>query len=243
MKIRTYVDRALNIGHTFELPPNVYHHVIKVLRLAVNAEFFIFNGQGGDYKAQIISVDKKKAVIQLTEFFANPTIIQQPINLVQAISRGDRMDFTLQKAVELGVNEITPIFSENGKVKLQGERLQKKLRHWHEIIVSATEQCGRPDLAKLNPPQSFIQLVSTEDNHSHKLILDPSSSKGFGCLKNTRKPIKVMIGPESGFTRPELDLAQQYNFKALKIGPRILRTETAAMAAITTIQVLFGDIT
>ncbi len=240
MKIRTYVDRPLNIGHTFELPPNVYHHVIKVLRLVVNAEFFIFNGQGGDYKAQLINIDKKKALIQITEFFADPIIILQPIHLVQAISRGDKMDFTLQKAVELGVNEITPIFSENCRVKLHGERLQKKLRHWHEIIVSATEQCGRSDLAKLNPPLSFIQFVITEDHHSHKLILDPSADKGFGCLKNTREPIKVMIGPESGFTQSELDLAQQYDFKTLKIGPRILRTETAALAAITTIQVFLG---
>jgi len=241
MKIRTYVDLPLKTNDKFELPPNIFRHLIKVLRLSINDEFYIFNGQGGNFKAQLISVDKKKAMAQIGELFSDPHTNLQKIHLAQAVSRGDRMDFALQKAVELGVNEITPVFSDNSTVKLREERLQNKIRHWQEVIISATEQCGRTDLAILNKPLSFSQLVTSTPPSSHKIILDPSSDQSFASLGSLNKGIQIMIGPESGFTQTELNLAQECDFIPIKLGPRVLRTETATMAAITTIQVLFGD--
>ncbi len=242
MKIRVYIDSPLETGDIFELPPKVFHHLVKVLRLSINSEFFVFNGQGGNCKARLISIEKKRAKAEINAFIADSITPGQRIHLAQAISRGDRMDFALQKAVELGVSEITPVFAENSAVKLPKERLQNKIRHWHEIMVSATEQCGRSDLPKLNIPFSFAQFVAIEDRHSCKIILDPHSEKSFGSLHQPGENILVMIGPESGFTHTEIALAQKNGFKSIKLGPRVLRTETAAIAAITTIQVLFGDI-
>lgn len=215
------------------------NHIVRVLRLGIDASLIIFNGQGGEYEAVITEISKRQVQVKLKSFIQKNNESPLIIHLGQVISRGEKMDFTIQKAVELGVTEITPLFSERCEVKLSQERWEKKLNHWQKIIINACEQSGRTILPKINKP---IELVAWFANcHAEKkIILHPHETNNLKTLTKVNH-FAITIGPEGGFSEDEIALAKLKEFDCLQIGPRILRTETAALTMLAALQTQFGD--
>lgn len=237
---RVYQPSILQSGLELALNQEAANHLVRVLRLETQSPIRVFNGEGGEYAAIIHSIKKNQVVIKIGEYFPVSTESPIQIHLGQGISRKEKMDYTVQKAVELGVTYITPLLTERCGVKLSNERWEKRLQHWRAIIVSACEQSGRNNLPVIAEPKSLYNWLATEQADL-KLILNPTGEKKLGEL--TAKPVTVnlLIGSEGGFTKAESDLALQHGFVNLRLGPRILRTETAAVATITAIQSYFGD--
>jgi 16S rRNA (uracil1498-N3)-methyltransferase len=215
------------------------------LRLNVGDKAIVFNGDGADYGCELISI--KKNVVHITILDATPIHNESPLNitLLQAISSGDRMDFTIQKAVELGVKHIQPISSQRSVVKLSAERAEKRTEHWQNIAASACEQSGRAFVPKVSTPlnfsQLFLNLGKTHSTDQLKITLAPN---GNLLLKEIKKPVGeifLLIGAEGGLTADEISLANANGFESVLLGPRILRTETAALAVISSLQTLWGD--
>lgn len=237
---RIYISTKLATGDTVELDENSFNHTVRVLRLKQGAAIILFNGEGGEFEAELSLVEKKRAEATMGQF--HPTDCESPlqISLGQCISRGEKMDFTIQKAVELGVTEITPLFSERCGVKLQGDRLEKKEQHWQSVIISACEQSGRNFVPRLNATQDFEQW-SRECNAEHKLILDPKGKRSLANLNPPNDKLLLVMGPEGGLSDNEIAYAVKQGFVGIQLGPRILRTETAALATLSAIQTLWGD--
>lgn len=236
---RLFVDQIMQSNTLITLSTSSTHYLKNVLRLKVGASLRVFNGQGGEYQAQIRSIDKKSTELALGEFVDHQVESPLQLHLVQAVSRADRMDFTLQKAVELGVQSISPVISEYSNLKINDQRASKRFAHWQGILQSATEQSGRTQLAQLNPLQPLTTWL-TQSTHSNCLLLEPSAESRFATLKQQTQ-FTLLIGPEGGFSEPELALAKQHGVQAVSLGPRILRTETAGIAALSLLQGKFGD--
>ena len=237
---RLYLNQPLSINTDCELSPEAAHHAIKVLRLTAGKPITVFNGLGSEYTAIIKSIEKKSVTIQITE--KRDTNKESPLHthLALALSKGDRFDWALQKATELGVTEITPLFTERTEVKLNNERAEKKHQHWQNTLISACEQCQRNVLPKLNQPVTltgFLQKLPACDlhfmlHHHAEQVLDTDLQPKSICL---------LVGPEGGFSDNEFNQAQSVNVKALTLGPRVLRTETAPLAALSVLQSCWGD--
>jgi 16S rRNA (uracil1498-N3)-methyltransferase len=239
---RIYQNIELIPGQFILLNEMSRSHLIQVLRLTVGDEFIIFNGQGGEYQAVISEIQKNKCLAQVNLYNAITRESPAHIHLVQAMAKGEKMDFIIQKSVELGVTEITPIFSRYSEVRLEGERLQNKLRRWQEIIMHAAQQCGRTLLPKLNSPLTFRQYFEKPNTaQQNQLILHPYEAKTLQEISFIKAPTSVLVGPEGGFSEEEIQLAKNNHFQAVKLGPRILRTETASVAAISILQLQIGD--
>jgi len=238
---RIYHPHALEVGLNVELGSDAANHVGRVLRLPVDAQIILFNGQGGEYCAKLIESGKKN-VSAFVETF-NDKCIESPlrIHLGQGVSRGDKMELTIQKAVELGVTEITPLFTERCGVKLSGERLEKKLNQWHKIVISACEQCARNTLPVIHKPKS-LEVWASEQTNELKLNLHPRASYSINSLPEPQHGIRLVIGPEGGLSDAEIDYASQQGFDEVLIGPRVLRTETAGLTVISALQTRFGDL-
>lgn len=248
---RIYQNTEFSIGQTIALNEDAFGHTVRVLRLKDNDEIRLFNGltqngQNGDFQAKLINVSKKHADAQIISF--QEKNVESPLNihLGQGISRGDRMDFTLQKSVELGVNTITPIFTERCGVKLNKERLAKKHEQWQKIVISACEQSGRSSVPKVNEPISLQDWLA-QPTQALKINLHPKATHSIMGLpvQNTieQARVRLLIGPEGGLSDDEILQANQSGFTDVLLGPRILRTETAALTAITALQCRFGDLT
>jgi len=227
-------------GMLFTLSEDAHHHLFTVLRSREGEELDVFNGQGEAWRARITQLMKKQGQIEFLEKINNNSESPLKIHLAQAVSKGDRMDFVMQKATELGVTEITPIITERGNVKLDAERWEKKHAHWNQIIISACEQSGRDTLPILHP---VIELPAwfSELKEGLRFILSPHVSESLDSLQ---KPdhVTLLIGPEGGLTDHEINLAvTRFNFQAIKLGPRVLRTETAAITALSVLQYVWGD--
>lgn len=216
------------------------NHLLRVLRLKPGAKIQIFNGAGGEYSTELIGVEKKHALIKVHQFSAITKESPLTIHLGQSISRGEKMDYTIQKSVELGVSKITPLITEFGNVKLSPERFAKKLEHWRGIIISACEQCGRNYLPEITSPQ-LLSTWLAERNETLKLILEPQAESRLQDIGETPLAVCLLIGAEGGLSEDEIGLAKSYHFTAIQLGPRILRTETAAVAAIAILQARWGD--
>jgi 16S rRNA (uracil1498-N3)-methyltransferase len=241
--IRIFEDSSLSLNTPISLSEFGAQHIAKVLRMRQDDEFILFNGLGGEYRTVITSITKKEVIVTPVEYIERS--IESPINihLVQVLSKGDKMDFTLQKAVELGVTEITPITSSRCTIRLKDDRLDKKNESFKRIIISACEQCGRTIIPKLNP---IIDMSDFLNNHSpnlngHKLILDPFCDTHIKNLQPSND-YTLLIGPEGGLSDEEIKQAQDKGFTSVLLGPRILRTETAALVAMSILQSSFGDI-
>ncbi len=236
---RIYTPQILTEHASIELDEAAANHVSRVLRMKVDRQLFIFNGEDQHhFSAKIISVDRKAVCVKLVEKI--PTHLESPlhIHLGQAISKGDRFEFAIQKAVELGVNEITPLWTEHCDVKLNSERLDKKMRQWQQIAVSACEQSGRDIVPIIHPAiQLAPWLTATEADE--KWVLDPRGLPQEGAVHVSTACI--LVGPEGGLSDQEVANACEKQFKAKLIGPRILRTETAALTAVCLMQNLWGD--
>jgi 16S rRNA (uracil1498-N3)-methyltransferase len=238
---RFYQASPLIPEQTVTLTEDVFGHAIRVLRLPVDEQLILFNGDGNDYVCQLTDISKKQATAKvLTQL---PVNNESPvhIHLGQVISRGDRMDFVLQKSVELGVNTITPLFSERCGVKLTGDRLVKRQQQWQKIVHSACEQCGRAVIPQVMPPIELTDWLNQPDN-ALKLSLHPRAQGSISQLPQPASSVRLVIGPEGGLSADELAHCQQAGFIDVLMGPRVLRTETAALAAITLIQSHFGDL-
>lgn len=248
---RIYQQQPLSVGETITLCDDAFGHTIRVLRLKIGDGLTLFNGELndcslGEYQAEITQVSKKNAQVLIKSFIAKDNESPLNIHLGQGISRGDRMDFTLQKSVELGVNTITPLFTERCGVKLTGERLQKKLDQWQKIVNSACEQSGRCTVPTVLPAV-YLDEWLLQQTASLKLNLHPKAQYSImnlpeSNITDSQQRVRLLIGPEGGLSDDEINRANEASFVDVLLGPRILRTETAALTAITALQCRFGDI-
>jgi 16S rRNA (uracil1498-N3)-methyltransferase len=237
---RLYTPQPLPLEQTIELEVAAGHYIGKVLRMQEKQQVILFNGADEQVSAQITSVSKKLVRVFVTATLAGPQPSVLYTHLGQVMSRGERMDFAIQKATELGVNEITPLFSRRCEVKLDPQRQTKRVAHWQQIAISACEQSGRIDIPCIHAPQlldTWIQNTLADV----KLVLHPHQTK---ALESKIKPSScaLLIGPEGGLTQEEVEQAQTHGYTGLSLGPRILRTETAPIAALTLLQYIWGDL-
>ena len=237
---RIYTPQALAVNTPLQLADDAANHVGRVLRMQAGQVLQLFNGDGNNYAATIADVSKKQVSVTITDASSNPVESPLRIHLGQAISRGDRMDFAIQKAVELGVTEITPLFTERCGVKLDGERLTKRNEQWQKIAISACEQSGRSVVPQVHPAIS-LDLWLAQHTNSLRLTLDPWASATIKTV-TASQDIRLVIGPEGGFTEHEVSATSLAGFTGIQLGPRVLRTETAALTAISALQLQFGDL-
>jgi 16S rRNA (uracil1498-N3)-methyltransferase len=236
---RIYTPQTLAGSSLVELEQQASHHINKVLRMQEGDSLILFNGDGFDYSARIDSIHKKSLSASMDVAIASETESPLSIHLGIGISKGDRMDWIMQKATELGVTTITPLFTERTEVRLKGERLEKKHQHWQQIIISACEQSGRSVLPQL-APATRIDMWTENTQAEKKFVLHHRSTQTLDG-KDTPKSIVLLVGPEGGLSEAEIMAAEKHNFDALALGPRVLRTETAPLAALSVLQFLWGD--
>ncbi len=237
--IRIYQPQQFETGQTIVLDKSASNHLIRVLRLKDKQTFTLFNGKGGEFLASL-QITGKKATVYIQSFTETDNESPLKIHLLQGISKGERMDFVVQKSTELGVSQITPVICQRTVVNLKGERLQKKRQHWQKIAISACEQSGRNLLPEISSVCKLSSLATSSTNEL-KLFLDPLANININSLQPETTQLTILIGPEGGLTEPEMEQARQLGFKGIKLGPRILRTETAALSSIAMAQLLWGD--
>ncbi len=237
---RLYLPQPLKTGTTISLDSAVVHYVRNVLRLKQYAPLVVFNGKGGEFSAKIQNLTRKSAVISIAEWIDREIESPIKIDLGLGISRGERMNFALQKAVELGVNRICPIISTRTVVQLKGERKKIKHIHWEKIVHNSGEQCGRNYLPIVASPEQLCDWILNKNGL--KLFFDPDSDKTLQDFDRPQRHIFILSGPEGGFTDMEQSQAKAAGFLAIRLGPRILRAETAVLAAVAAIQTLWGDL-
>lgn len=238
---RIYHPSPLIVDQQVELAPDAVNHLVNVLRLKPGHPIVLFNGDGNEYSAELLTIEKRKACASVDAKLSISVESPLAIHLGQGISRGDRMELVMQKAVELGVTDITPLITERCGVKLNEQRWQKKLQQWQKIIISACEQCGRNSLPTLHPATQFNDWV----NHSTqqlRLTLHPRAEKSIRHLSVPPQGVRLLIGPEGGFSDGEIYTTEEAGFQTVQLGPRVLRTETAALATITALQAMYGDL-
>ncbi|WP_426207978.1 16S rRNA (uracil(1498)-N(3))-methyltransferase [Massilia sp. TWP1-3-3] len=239
---RFYCDTPLAAGLTIALPDAVAHH-LHVLRLLPGAELRLFNGDGAEYVARLDSVEKRRASASIKAQVARDVELPFEITLVQALPEASKMDWIIEKAVELGVAAIQPLTTQRCVVRLAGERAEKKLAHWRGVIVAASEQSGRNRLARIAPMEDFHAWTGQQSMHK-RILLTPRAEKTVSVWARHQPPqaLSLMIGPEGGFTLQEEDAAIASGALALSMGPRILRTETAGMAVVAALAALWGGL-
>jgi 16S rRNA (uracil1498-N3)-methyltransferase len=237
---RVYSPQTMAIGDCIELETGAARHLTSSLRMNSGQLVTLFNGQGGEYTAELVEAKKGKASVRITEFDQTDRESSLSIHLGIGISRGERMDWIIQKATELGVSKITPLFTERCEVKLSGDRLAKKIIHWQQVAISACEQSQRNKVPKINDPLKPDQWQTSCDA-SLKLVLHHRAEKSLGDMFAPSAEIALLIGPEGGLSEYEIEQAISLDFSPLALGPRVLRTETAPLAAISILQSLWGD--
>ena len=242
---RAYVDATLAIGARLALPDNAAAHLMRVLRLGVGDACVLFNGDGRDFEARIVAADKRGAEAEIVGVRVIDNESPLRIVLVQGIARGEKMDWLLQKATELGVHAFVPVNSERSEVKLAGERLGKRVAHWRSVVVAACEQSGRACVPAVAAPESLADAVASLPADTKRFLLDPAADTGIADLRQTAgqdPPYVLAVGPEGGWSPRDRAVLLEAGFTALRLGPRILRTETAGIAAIAALQSSFGDL-
>jgi 16S rRNA (uracil1498-N3)-methyltransferase len=238
---RFYCPTILAPGAIVSLPANAAIHASKALRLKAGDAAILFNGDGHDYVCELLACQKNTVSAKIKAIRHNDSESPLRITLAQAISSGDRMDFTLQKAVELGVTAIQPLASQRSIVKLTPERVEKRREHWQNVVVSACEQSGRAIVPAVAAPQSLAAWLADVDRYSVRLTMSPLAEKALRDLPPPSGEVCLLVGCEGGLTENEIAMASNKDFQAIKLGKRILRTETAPLAALAAMQVLWGD--
>ena len=240
---RVYVDSPLTAGSVVELPPDTAGHLAKVLRARGGDELVLFNGDGREFSGAIDTVRGSRVCASVGE--SRPVDRESPfaVTLVQCVPRGDRMDFVVQKATELGVTRIVPVLSQRSVVRLDGRQAESKAAHWRAVAVSACEQCGRNRLPVLETALPLLDYLGESAlTAGPRMVLEPDSEPPRrGAAQDSTLDAEIAIGPEGGFTLDELEAFRVAGFSRIGLGPRILRTETAAIAALTWLQTRFGD--
>jgi 16S rRNA (uracil1498-N3)-methyltransferase len=248
---RVFVDGALISGEIIELPRDTASHLAKVLRARAGDEFVLFNGDGREFTGAIESVRGSRVSASIGAARSIDRESPFAVTLVQCVPRGDRMDFIVQKATELGVARIVPVLSQRSVVRLDESQSASKQAHWHAVAVSACEQCGRnrvPDVEAPQPLLHYLGALAVESPGMLRLVLEPEQASEThwrpGSIEADAAPLNgaiIAIGPEGGFADEELEAFELSRFRRTGLGPRVLRTETAAIAAITVLQARFGD--
>lgn len=247
--LRFYSPEKLRVGASIKLSDNAAIHATKVMRLNVGDTLKLFDGDGFDYICELLSVKKSEVIakVEASESVNNESPLY--ITLLQGISSGDRMDYTIQKAVELGVAAIQPLSTERSMVKLTAERAEKRLEHWQNVVIAACEQSGRAKVPKVANPVNLttwlranIYAGSGDEDFRHaRILLNPIGAKQLSVLPKSTQNIQLLIGAEGGLSQAEIELAINHGFQSVVLGPRILRTETAALTAIAALQTVLGD--
>lgn len=236
---RLYVPLALAEGNSLELDDESGHYIRTVLRLKSEHDVILFNGHGGEYLCTLTEVSRKIVVVHIKQWLDRT--VESPLQIVLGlgIARGDRMDFAVQKAVELGVNHITPLLTERCVVQFKGEKKPQRLLHWQKIVQHACEQSGRTAVPEL---LEIAQLTHWLDKQQGlKVFLDPYAQTSLADLKPEHMKVTLLTGPEGGFSDQERELAKAAGFIPVRLGQRILRTETASLSALSAVQMLWGD--
>lgn len=239
---RVHVDEPLAVGREIALPDSAAAHLGRVLRLGVGDACVLFNGDGHDYAARIVAMNKRELRVAIDSM--EPVTRESPLKLVllQGVARGEKMDLILQKATELGAHAFHPLWSQRSEVKLDEARAEKRLAHWRSVVSSACEQSGRAFVPEVAAPVSLSAVLAALPAGGLRLILDPQGEFSFGTLAlDVAQPVYVAIGPEGGWSDLDRTQLRAAGFRGLKLGPRILRTETAGLAAIAALQARFGD--
>ena len=237
---RFYLDHTLALGARFSLPPGPARHAAKALRLAPGDTITLFNGQGGEYSARIERIHKDDVAVNVTGFAEVERESPLRVLLAQGISSGERMDYTLQKAVELGVAAIQPIAAKRSVVKLAGERADKRVMHWQGVVASACEQSGRNQVPPVAPPLTLADWLGRH-GAGRLLFLSPLAEAHLADLPPPDTLDCLVAGPEGGFESDEIAALHAAGAVPVRLGPRVLRTETAALAALAAMQTLWGD--
>ncbi|MEZ5502095.1 MAG: 16S rRNA (uracil(1498)-N(3))-methyltransferase [Halioglobus sp.] len=236
---RIYTDQALHSDTVVTLESEPSRHLARVLRLGVGDRLTLFNGGAGEYPAEITAIDKSCVHARTGTHLRAERESLLNLHLGIAISRGERMDWIVQKSTELGVSSLTPLYTEHGGVRLAGERAGKKLAHWRKIAISACEQCGRnrlPDIHDLQTLEAWLHSTAAE----RKYVLH-HRAPGVPRANAAPASIALLVGPEGGLSEREIASAEQAGYSSLRLGPRVLRTETAPLAAIAILQAYWGD--
>jgi 16S rRNA (uracil1498-N3)-methyltransferase len=239
---RVYCATALAPGAELDLPESAATHVARVLRLREGAKIVAFDGRGDDHRCEILAVRGDRVRVRVDERL--PGLPESPlaVTLVQAVSRGERMDLTLQKATELGVATIVPVLSARSVVRLDADQAARKLRHWQAIVASAAEQCGRSVLPDVRPPVDLDRHLAAPAIAAVRLLPHPGATLPLARIGAPAGGIELLVGPEGGFEDGEVASAVAAGYRTVSLGPRVLRTETAGMVAVTVLQALAGDL-
>ncbi|MEW6254262.1 MAG: 16S rRNA (uracil(1498)-N(3))-methyltransferase [Planctomycetota bacterium] len=237
---RFYLAQTLAPGARLDLPPGPARHAARALRLAPGDTVTLFNGRGGEYAARIERIHKDEVAVAITGFSDVERESRLRVTLAQGISSGERMDYTLQKAVELGVGAIQPIAARRSVVKLAGERSERRVAHWQGVVASACEQCGRNQVPPVAPPLSLADWLGTQPR-VRLLYLSPLAEARLADLPAPAGVDCLVAGPEGGFEADEIAMLVAAGAVPVRLGPRVLRTETAALAALAAMQTLWGD--
>jgi 16S rRNA (uracil1498-N3)-methyltransferase len=236
---RFYLDAALRAGTSVHLPEDSAHHAVHVLRVGSGEDVVLFNGRGGEFAARIASIQRLNVLVDVLEHRAVERESPLRMALVQGVSAGDRMDFTVKKAVELGVTEIRPVLAASSVARPKGERAAARHVHWQKIAIAACEQCGRNTIPTIHP---LVDAAAYEDGAGMKILLSPSAELRFSqACRAGKEAFTVAAGPEAGFNAAEEKIFVDAGFVPAKIGPRVLRTETAGLAALAALSALAGD--
>jgi 16S rRNA (uracil1498-N3)-methyltransferase len=237
---RIYTAQQITPHTDLSLDALATNHVVSVLRMQTGEHLFLFNGAGGHFEATITHITKKQVMVHVRDHRTSQNESPIHIHIGQGLSRSERMDYAIQKSTEMGVAEITPLFTTRSEVKLDGERSNKRQQHWQQVAISACEQCGRDVIPAINAPLSLTNFI-THVKADLKLVLHHESPTNLRDLP-TPTSIAVLIGSEGGLTEEEITLAVKHGFVATQLGPRVLRTETAPVAALSVLNTLWGDI-
>jgi 16S rRNA (uracil1498-N3)-methyltransferase len=237
---RFYCREPLSPGAHIDLPEPVARHAVRVLRLQPGAAIVLFDGRGGEYEARIERIEKDRVVAALGAWRDVERESGLVVTLIQAVQAGEKMDYTVQKAVELGVSHIVPVDSRRSVTRLTGERAARRVAHWQGVAAAACEQCGRNQVPQLAPLERLENWLARPANGMLRLILAPDAEQALVDLPPVSN-VQMLIGAEGGLDPQEIVAAQQVGFRAVRMGPRILRTETAGLAALAAMQALWGD--
>lgn len=237
---RFYCREALSPGAHVELPEPVARHAVRVLRLPPGAPVVLFDGRGGEYPAHIERIERDRVYAELAAWREVERESPLAVTLVQALQAGDKMDFTIQKAVELGVRDIVPVESRRSVLRLSGERAAKRVAHWQGVVAAACEQCGRNQVPVVAPLEKLENWLARPAGGVLRLMLAPDAGQTLADIEPVGE-VQLLIGAEGGLDPQEMIAAQQAGFQAVRLGPRVLRTETAGLAALAALQALWGD--
>lgn len=238
---RFYCRLPLAQGTEIALPAGPAHHAARVLRLKAGDPVTLFNGDGGEFAARLTRIDARVVVAAIDARHAVERESSLAVTLLLGLAATDRMDFAIQKAVELGVAAIQPVATARSVSRLAGDRAERRLDHWRQIAISACEQCGRNRLPELHPPRELEEWLRASTPASLRLMLAPDATQSLAAIARPAGAVETLVGPEGGFTPQEQAAAIRAGFRAVRLGPRVLRTETAALAVLAAINTLWGD--